>query len=96
MFDEAIRMVGAGVQVFDGASTGRVVLVTSVAPAEGKSVFVQALADVIVMSGQRGPGTVTPRCDLPTPSQNTNSPPRLTFYFVIRYVQRMRKPTTVL
>jgi polysaccharide biosynthesis transport protein len=53
MLDEAIRMVGAGVQMFDGASTGRVVLVTSVAPGEGKSVFVQALADVIVMSGQR-------------------------------------------
>jgi succinoglycan biosynthesis transport protein ExoP len=53
MLDEAVRMVGAGVQMFDSASTGRVVLVTSVAPSEGKSMFLQALADVIVMSGQR-------------------------------------------
>jgi succinoglycan biosynthesis transport protein ExoP len=53
MFDEAVRAVGAGVRLFNATPRSRVVLITSVVPGEGKSLFCRALADALVASGQR-------------------------------------------
>lgn len=53
MFEEAVKGIGASIGLFSKGHEGRVVLVTSALPGEGKSTLCKALADVLVQSGLR-------------------------------------------
>lgn len=52
-FQEAVRSVGAGVGLFELRPAGRVVLVTSSLPGEGKTTFCAALARALAAAGRR-------------------------------------------